>query len=162
MVFRIRNFNTNDSSDVNRIALLAFNQYQQYYKNWEHISKNITNMSALSDQAELIVATSDDVIIGAVVYIPPGKPKNLFPTEWPVIRMLVVDPSYRGNGIGKALTQECILRAKRDASPLIALHTSPIMKIALKMYLDMGFVFERKVTPLYDVPYNIYVMHFSR
>ena len=75
--------------------------------------------------------------------------------------MLVVDPDYRGIGIGKSLTEECINRAKRDNSPLIALHTSPIMEIALNMYLRMGFIFEKATSPIYDVPYNIYTKRLS-
>lgn len=60
-------------------------------------------------------------------YIGPGKQKSsFFARERPIIRMLVVTPSSRGQGIGRAPTGACIARARRYVSPVIALHTSRI------------------------------------
>lgn len=161
MQYKLRDFQLADSHDVNRISLAAFSQYKDYYTNWPALSNKIANMTLLAEQAEIIVATLDNKIIGAVGYVPPAKPKLLFPLEWPVIRMLVVDPYYRGLGIGKSLTEECIQRAMRDTASLIALHTSPMMEIALGMYLRMGFVFERETSPIHGVPYNIYIKQLT-
>lgn len=156
MKYQIRDFQLTDSQAVNRVALSAFNQYENQYSDWPTFSNKIANMASLAEKGELIVATVGNNVVGAVVYIPPGKPKGFFPPEWPVIRMLVVDPDCRGMGIGKSLTEKCIRHAIRDISPLIALHTSPIMDVALKMYLRMGFIFERETPPIHSVPYNIY------
>ena len=70
--------------------------------------------------------------------------------------MLVVDPAFRGKGIGRVLSNECIARAKRDGSPVIALHTSPIMSIALPMYMKMGFVKAYDAPPISGVAYAVY------
>ena len=48
-------------------------------------------------------------------------------------------------------------RARRDGSPVIALHTSPIMAVALPMYLRMGFRLARDAPPIYGVPYAVYL-----
>jgi len=37
------------------------------------------------------------------------------------------------------LTEECISRARRDRSPVIALHSSQFMTVALSLYVRMGF-----------------------
>jgi len=161
MPHQIRDFQINDIESVNKVALLAFSQYKNSYTDWPTLSKKIANMASLAEQSELRVAIVDGIITGAVAYVAPGKPKDFFPAEWAVIRMLVVDPNYRGLGIGKALTTDCLQRALRDTAPLIGLHTSPIMKIALQMYLRMGFRFTQKVTPIHGVPYNIYVKRFD-
>jgi ribosomal protein S18 acetylase RimI-like enzyme len=162
MKYQIRDFQNNDSGLINKISLIAFSQYKNSYTGWLTFSKKIANMSSLAEQAELIIATVDEKIAGAVAYVPPGKIKNIFPTEWAIIRMLVVDPNYRGLGIGKALTTECIQRAIRDTAPIIGLHTSPMMDIALEMYLRMGFQFEQEVSPIHGVPYNIYIKRLTR
>jgi ribosomal protein S18 acetylase RimI-like enzyme len=101
--------------------------------------------------------------LGAVAYIPPGsEPRaEFFAPEWPIIRMLVVDPAARGMGIGRALTEECIRRAARDDAPLIALHTSPAMEVALSLYLRMGFNLHQHVPDRFGVPYAVYVKHLS-
>ena len=72
--------------------------------------------------------------------------------------MLVVEPTYRGQGVGKALMQECVRRATRDGAAVLALHSSPIMTAALAMYRDMGFKIQRDGTPIFGVPAAVYVM----
>jgi ribosomal protein S18 acetylase RimI-like enzyme len=116
-------------------------------------------MAALAESAELIVARVDGRVAGAVAYVGPGKEKApFFSREWPVLRMLVVDPEFRGRGIGRALAQECIRRAVRDKAPLIALHTSRIMKVALSLYERMGFRYLREAPAICGVPYGVYVL----
>jgi ribosomal protein S18 acetylase RimI-like enzyme len=101
-------------------------------------------------------------IVGAVAYIPPHRPKApYFEKAWPIIRSLVVDPTCRRIGVGRALTEECISRARRDGSSVIALHTSPIMTVALPMYLRMGFQWHHDAPQIYGVPYAVYLKHLT-
>ncbi|MGY4623662.1 ribosomal protein S18 acetylase RimI-like enzyme [Bradyrhizobium sp. USDA 4486] len=98
-------------------------------------------MPGLARTGEIIVAEDGGRIVGAVAYIGPKATKPaFFDPAWPVIRMLVVDPAARGKGVGRQLTEECLRRAERDQAGVIALHTTPIMTVALPMYLRMGFV----------------------
>ena len=71
--------------------------------------------------------------------------------------MLVVDPAARGQGIGRQLTEECLRRAERDQASVIALHTTPIMTVALPMYQRMGFARVRDAPDILGVPYAVYV-----
>ena len=92
-----------------------------------------------------------------MAYFGPHRPKAAyFDQSWPIIRMLVVDRAFRGQGLGHALSNECIARAKRDGAPLIALHTRPIMTVALPMYLRMGFVKAYEAPPIFGVAYAVY------
>ena len=59
--------------------------------------------------------------------------------------------------MGRAMTEACIDRARRDGSRVIALHTSPIMTAALPMYLRMGFRWVREAAPIHGVPYAVYL-----
>lgn len=162
MICELANFVPTDAEAINRIALAAFRQYRHDYDDWPAFSRLIGDMAALADSGELIVARRNGRIAGAVAYAGPGKKKPaFFPTEWPVLRMLVVDPAFRGMGIGRILSEACIGRAVRDGAPLIALHTSPIMKVALPMYERMGFRFERMAPAVFGVPYGIYVLELS-
>ena len=117
----------------------------------------LSKTSALSASGEIIIAELEDQFAGAVAYFGPNSQKaSFFDQRWPIIRMLVVDPAFRGKGIGRVLSNECIARAKRDGSPVIALHTSPIMSIALPMYLKMGFVKAYDAPPIFGVTYAVY------
>ena len=158
MSYTVREFRAGDADAVNRVALAAFEQYRDAYTDWPAFSANLGRMAALAENAELIVADVNRAIAGAVAYVGPGRPRStLFEPEWPVIRMLVVSPDARGRGIGRALTEECIRRAQRDRAPLIALHTTPIMTVALPLYLRMGFTLLREAPSIYGVPYGVYV-----
>lgn len=158
MTFQIRDFEPGDAGPVNSVGLAAFQEFSGEYDDWPTLARSTGSMASLAETGELIVATVGGVVAGAVVYVGPGKAKkDMFPVEWPIVRMLVVDPAHRGLGIGRALMEESVRRAKRDGAPLIALHTSPIMKVALPLYERMGFVFERPAPTLMGVPYGIYV-----
>jgi ribosomal protein S18 acetylase RimI-like enzyme len=154
----LRDFHQSDAAQLNRVALAAFEQFAPHYSDWPAMSRSVGQMAELAKDGEIIVASRDDQILGGVVYIPPAKPKaGFFDPAWPVMRMLVVDPAWRGGGIGRTLAQECVRRARRDGSPVIALHTSPIMTVALAMYVRMGFELIRDAPPIHGVPYGVYV-----
>jgi GNAT superfamily N-acetyltransferase len=156
-VARVRDYRSSDAEDVNRIAEAAFGQYRGEYQDWPAMLARLSAMASLSATGELIVAECQDQIAGAVVYLAPHVEKAaFFDRSWPIIRMLVVDPPQRGKGVGHTLTLECIARARRDRSPIIALHTSPIMTVALPMYLRLGFAKAYDAPPIFGVPYAVY------
>lgn len=159
MNYHLSEFTQSDAEAINKLAISAFQQYQHEYEDWTAFSSRLGKMATMAEYAELIVATVDGRIAGAVTYVGPGKEKApFFSREWPILRMLVVDPEFRGMGIGRALAQECIRRAVRDNAPLIALHTSHIMKVALSLYERMGFRYVREAPDICGVPYGVYVL----
>ena len=154
---KIRDYENSDAEDLNRIAVSAFGQFRDMYRDWPAMLAGLSKTSALRATGEVIVAEYQDRFAGAVAYFGPKSQKApFFDQRWPVIRMLVVDPAFRGKGLGRTLSTECIARAKRDGSPIIALHTSPIMTIALPMYLRMGFVKAYDAPPIFGVAYAVY------
>jgi ribosomal protein S18 acetylase RimI-like enzyme len=158
--YRLRSYGDGDATEVNELAVAAFQQFRSEYSDWHAMQAGLRRMSTLAEVGEIIVADREGQVIGAVVYVPPGRPKApFFDQSWPIIRMLVVDPAARGSGVGRALTDACLNQARRDRSPVIALHTSPIMSIALPMYLRMGFRRVREAPPLYGVPYAVYLKY---
>ena len=160
--YRLRAFADSDATEVNDLAAATFEQFRSEYSDWPAMEAGLRRMSTLSEIGEIIVAASQGRIIGAAAYVPPGRSKApFFDQSWPIIRMLVVEAAARGNGVGRALTEACINRARRDRSAVIALHTSPIMSIALPMYLRMGFRRVKEALSLYGVPYAVYLKHLS-
>jgi ribosomal protein S18 acetylase RimI-like enzyme len=155
----IRPYRASDARALDALALRAFDQFRHHYDPWEGFAAGIGSMSNLSRSGELIVAEeSGGRLLGGVGYFGPEAPKPaFFKPEWAIIRMLVVDPAARGKGVGRNLTEACLERAARDRASVIALHTTPIMEVALAMYLRMGFVREGPGPTIYGVAYDIYV-----
>ncbi len=105
---------------------------------------NIGNFTQ-KEATQLLIALSDDKqILGGVVYF--GDMKHYGSggtttqmTDGSGIRLLAVDPSTRGQGIGKALTKACIKLAKEKGQSKVYLHTTKAMQTAWGMYERMGF-----------------------
>lgn len=154
----LRDYRYSDAEAIACVAQAAFAQFEQDYSDWPLFMANVAKMPELAKTGEIIVAEDAGQIVGAVAYVGPQQPKAaFFEPGWPVIRMLVVDPAARGKGIGRQLTEECLRRAERDRSPVVALHTTPIMTAALPMYLRMGFAKVRDAPDILGVPYAVYV-----
>jgi ribosomal protein S18 acetylase RimI-like enzyme len=155
----LRPYSASDADAVNAIALAAFAQYRGVYSDWDVLERGVGSMTSLADTGEIIVAEADGVIAGGIGYIGPGvSPRaDFFEPEWPIIRMLVVDPSARGRGLGRALTEACLQLARRDAAEVVALHTSPAMEVALALYVRMGFKLHQRVPDRFGVPYAVYI-----
>lgn len=158
----IRSYQGADRAGVNRVALAAFAQYEHAYDDWAAFSAGIGRMADLAAQADLLLAELDGQIMGAIVHVGPGRPRSaIFPDDWSVIRMLVVDPAQRGRGIGGLLVAACLRCAVRDEAPALGLHTSPIMASALRLYTGLGFTRDRDLDPIRGVPYGRYVLPAS-
>lgn len=54
-------------------------------------------------------------------------------------RLLAVDPSIRGKGLGKLLSNACISLAKKEKQEQLIIHSTKAMQIAWHMYEKMGF-----------------------
>ncbi|WKA27715.1 GNAT family N-acetyltransferase [Bradyrhizobium roseum] len=154
---RLRDYQNADAEDLNRLAVSAFEQFRDHYGDWPAMLAGLSKTSALSVGGEVIIAELQGKLAGAVAYFRPDSRKAaFFDQRWPIIRMLVVDPAFRVKGVGRALSDECIARASRDGSPIIALHTSPIMSVALPMYLRMGFAKAYDAPPIFGAAYAVY------
>ncbi len=158
MSFRLRDFVLSDADAVNAVALAAWDQFRSSYADSALIFKGVAKTADLANSAQLIVAESSGLVVGAVGYVAPGVARYaIFEPEWAVMRMLVVKPSARGKGIGRLLAEECISRAHRDEAGIMALHTAEIMTVALAMYQRMGFSLLRAVPDMNGVKYGIYI-----
>ena len=153
----LRDYRSTDADALREVALAAFAQFKSHYSDWPAMAAGVSRMPELAETGEIVVAEDGGRLVGGVAYVAADRPKAAyFDPGWPIIRMLVVDPAARGRGIGRSLTEDCIRRARRDGSPVIALHTTPIMAVALPLYLRMGFVRLRDAPALHGVPYAIY------
>ena len=148
-----------DDSEIERardILRAAYAQYESEIppENWQLYSADILDLEARAAASELLVAELDGAIVSCVSYYPPGAevayPSQTFsetwPGDWAAFRLLAVDPSAQGKGVGRAVTEACIERARAAGAPALGLHTTEPMSVARAMYERMGF--ER--VPRYD------------
>ena len=92
----------------------------------------------------LIALTAENELAGGVVYFGDMAEYGSGGIATTVadasgIRLLAVDPRFRGSGVGKALTAECIRLARDAGHSQVILHTTAAMQTAWTMYEGMGF-----------------------
>ena len=101
----------------------------------------LRDVGARTDTCEVLVAVSDDRVVGGVTYVPgPGPYSALAGDHEAEIRMLVVDPHAQGRGVGEALVRSCIERATGQGKQALSLYTTGAMSDARRLYARMGFV----------------------
>ena len=155
----IRRYQARDRDAINAVARAAFAQYEPHYEDWPAFIEGIGRMADLVREGDLLVAEQDGAIVGGVLHLAPGRPRSpIFPPEWSVIRMLVVAPAARGQGIARRLMAACLRHAIDAGAPALGLHTSPMMATALRMYEALGFVRDADIAPIRGVAYGRYLL----
>ncbi|MDQ1713686.1 MAG: hypothetical protein QOE45_3136 [Frankiaceae bacterium] len=90
--------------------------------------------------AEVLVAASDDALLGSLTYVPgPGPQASIAVDGEAEFRTLVVAPEAQGRGVGRALVQWSIDRASADGRAALVLSTMPWMTVAHSLYERLGF-----------------------
>ena len=141
----IRDARPDDRDAIRDVTLAAYGEYAARMQAfWEGYRRNI--VASLEDvgSAAQLVAEQDGAIVGTVLLYPPRRMElpqgRRLEMPWPEVRLLAVAPAARGRGVGAALMQECVRRVRRAGGRVLSLHTTDLMKTALRMYERMGFV----------------------
>lgn len=148
----------------------AYSEYASAFPeaSWISYLQDILDLEGRASASDLLVAELEGELVACVSYYAPGAevsyPSESFSVHWPVewasFRLLAVKPSARGNGVGRALTEACIDRARIQGAPAVGLHTTEPMAVAQAMYERMGFA--RSPTydfhPSDDVPVEAYAL----
>jgi GNAT superfamily N-acetyltransferase len=141
--FRIRDARDDERDAVRDLTLVAYSIYATIMEAeaWAGLDGAVRR-ALESDDADRIVADDQGTLIGSVMLFPPDSSAYGEYTRAlaaPELRLLAVPDSARGRGVGRALVEECIRRARRDGASALGLHTSKSMATARALYLRMGF-----------------------
>ncbi|WP_299457205.1 GNAT family N-acetyltransferase [uncultured Microscilla sp.] len=145
----IREAQSNEYKALGQLMLRVFSSLEGFPSRAEHPTYYalLDNVGKLNEKASteiLIARSTDNELLGGVVFVgnmQDYSSKGVTTTIQNAsgIRLLVVSPAARGQGVGKALTEACLQRARNLESQQMILHTTQAMKVAWGMYERMGF-----------------------
>lgn len=147
--FIVRNAHSSEFEAIGELMVKVYSQLDGFpsAKDQPRYYEMLVNIGALTKQpaTELLVAISQNGKIGgSVVYFSDMKYYGSGGTATleqnaSGFRLLAVDQSLRGRGLGKFLSMECIRKAKKDDNKQLIIHSTEFMQIAWKMYERLGF-----------------------
>jgi GNAT superfamily N-acetyltransferase len=144
----VRNAQPGEFKKIGEMMVQVYSQLDGFLNPADHpgyynMLRNVGDLTQ-TPGTELLVATDDDRLAGAVVYFNDMKYYSSGGTATQTqnaagFRLLAVDPATRGRGIGKLLTLYCIDKARANNRKLLIIHTTMAMQTAWKMYETIGF-----------------------
>jgi GNAT superfamily N-acetyltransferase len=145
---QIRDARDTDRDAIRDVTLAAYQEYAAILPpaHWGDYRRDMLDSLVNVGPAQQIVAEQNGAIVGSVLLYPAGAvfyaPDGIsfVRIEQPEVRLLAVAPAARGEGIGTALMQECVRRARLSKASTLTLRTSDMMQAAVRMYDHMGFV----------------------
>lgn len=145
----VRNAKPSEFADIGQLMIEVYSRLEGFPKQSDQpdyylMLANVGSLT-LKPHTELLVAvTPDGKIAGAVVYFGDMKQYGsggtaTLESQAAGFRLLAVNPLYRGQGIGKMLTYECIRKAMVQKRARMIIHTTMAMQTAWRMYEKIGF-----------------------
>jgi GNAT superfamily N-acetyltransferase len=103
---------------------------------------SLTDVERRAESTTVLVAELGERVIGTITLYADANAEGMpvvYPDRTAGIRALAVEPEVRGRGIASELVAGAIERARRVGATAIALHTSPFMVVATRLYESHGF-----------------------
>lgn len=147
--FIIRNAKPEEFEELGQLMVKVYSQLEGFPKPNEQpvYYQMLANIGGQTKKpcTELLAAVNSDCkLAGGVVYFSDMQYYGSGGTATQEknasgFRLLAVDPAFRGHGVGKLLTMECIRKATEDKNRCVVIHTTKAMQTAWKMYEQIGF-----------------------
>jgi len=102
----------------------------------------LRDTAARAEAGVVLVAVDEaGAVLGTVTYVPgPGTPLSEIERENESgFRALAVAPATHGQGVGRALVEAVIQRARAEGRVGVAMYTRPAMQAAQHLYESLGF-----------------------
>jgi GNAT superfamily N-acetyltransferase len=147
--FTIRDVTRGEHASLGRLMVQVYSSLEGFPTPLEQprYYEMLANIGQFADRAGvrvLVAVTPQGELVGGVVYFGDMTQYGSGGVASTVedasgIRLLGVDPRFRGSGAGRALTTACIDLARDAGHSQVILHSTAAMRVAWGMYERLGF-----------------------
>jgi ribosomal protein S18 acetylase RimI-like enzyme len=144
MAITIREARDDEHDEAGRVTAGAYAEFARPGDgDWQTYLARIADVSERAARTTIVVAVDGHRIVGSATLeltarVEEPEDPPLHPHE-AHIRMLGVDPSARGRGVGTLLMASCERLALEQGKTLMTLHTTQRMAAAQRMYERLGY-----------------------
>ncbi len=151
-MIEIREIRPGEHEALGRVTVDAYLQVPGIAEHDDYLAElaDVAGRAALVPVLVAVDAT-DGRVLGGVAYVP--GPGPLAESEGPDeagFRMLAVAPEAQGRGVGRALVEACVARARTAGKRRLVLLTLPTMTAAQALYASLGFEREPSIDWEYE------------
>ena len=138
MTFAVREARPDEYEALGEICVLAYDGLETYTDYLAEV-RDVARRAAVVPV--LVAVEPDGTLLGSVTYVPgPGSEyAESEAADEAGMRMLAVAPWARNRGVGRALVEAVIARARAEGRAGIAIYTRPFMLAARHLYEGLGF-----------------------
>lgn len=139
---KIRPATPEDFEAIGRLSVAAYRADGQLTAGGNHYGEVLADVAARAAAGEVLVAGGPSgEVLGSVLFVLPGsRYAELSRPGEAEFRMLAVDPAAQGRGVGQALVEACIARARALDSTAIVICVRDFSLPAQRLYTRLGFV----------------------
>jgi len=132
-----------DGDDASAAGKVVQSTYLQL-PGYPHDDEYDETLAAVAERvagSAVVVALDGAEIVGCLTYVADhtDSAHEFADQEAASFRYFAVSPSAQGSGVGKAMVEWCIARARADGKPRIRIHTLESMPAAQRLYERIGF-----------------------
>lgn len=148
----IREIAPSEHARLAELTLAAYLEIPGVADEPEYLAE-LADVAGRAAQVPVLVAVDPATgqVIGGVAYVPgPGPLSEIEADDEAGIRMLAVAPEAQGRGVGRALVEACLARARAAGKRRLVLLTVPAMIAAQRLYTSIGFAREPAIDWEYE------------
>jgi GNAT superfamily N-acetyltransferase len=138
----VRDAAPGEYAEVGELTVEAYREYEADIPGefWAWYEADLRDIAGKAERSTILVAEVGGRLAGCVALSAPGTPDRAWPGDWASIRALAVSPAYRRRGVGRALMDACVARARAWGATAVGLNSVAFMRAAVAMYEEMGLV----------------------
>src|SRR5258708_7758244 len=90
-----------EKKSLRQLGILSYNQFSKILSppDWETMNRFLNSdkmWDQLVNNSKIFVCEHNDKLIGMAYLVPSGNPTHIYPADWSYVRLVGVDPAYRG------------------------------------------------------------------